>query len=294
MRSHRGLSSVIGAVFLIIVVIGALSYITYSLEIMGNFSESLITEESRLRDKQGEAFEIASIDITPANKLDGVIKNTGQIPVKLTTLWVDEKGVNDGVQKYILDTDISPGKTVNLINLADVDLDPTKGYNMKFVSSRGVINSIYVNSPNQQPLDLQLYILPQVIPDEFESTILLYVHNNMTSENILMNIKPIDPLTIVPNDINTLVTKVDGPIPASISSLKSGDIAIFKWTYSIDGDNDDYADFTAQLENGYAGNSVTGRITIGEIILATKAVTSFSSQGFNPLSSQTSDLIFHM
>ena len=293
MRSHRALSSVVGAVFLIAIMVGALSYVTYSLEIMGNFSESLITEEARLKDKQGEAFEIISIDITLANKLDGVIKNTGQIPVKFTTLWVDEQGVNDAVKKYTIDKAIAPGNTVNLINLADVDVDPTKGYNMKIVTSRGEVNSFSMNSPNVQPLDLQLYVTPSVIPDAFESTILLAVHNNMTNDNLLMNIKPVDPLTIVPNNVNTIVTKVDGPIPASLSSLKSGETGIFKWTYSVDGDTDDYADFTVQLENGYAGNSVSGRITIGEIILASKAVTSFSSQGFNPLSSQTTGLLLH-
>ena len=85
MKSHRGLSSVVGAVFLIAIVIGALSYISYSIDIMGNFSEALITEESRIKDKQREAFEVTSIDITAANKLDGVIKNTGQVPVKTRT-----------------------------------------------------------------------------------------------------------------------------------------------------------------------------------------------------------------
>jgi len=37
MKSHRGLASVVGAVFLIAIVIGSLSYITYSLELMGSF-----------------------------------------------------------------------------------------------------------------------------------------------------------------------------------------------------------------------------------------------------------------
>ncbi len=88
MKSHRGLSSVIGAVFLIAIVIGALSYISYSLEIMGNFSEALITEESRLKDKQVEAFQITSVDVA-TGKLDVVIKNTGQIPLKIATLYID-------------------------------------------------------------------------------------------------------------------------------------------------------------------------------------------------------------
>ena len=58
MRSHRGLSSVVGAVFLIAIIISSLTYISYSLETMGTFSEALITGEQRIRDKQGEAYEI--------------------------------------------------------------------------------------------------------------------------------------------------------------------------------------------------------------------------------------------
>lgn len=163
---------------------------------------------------------------------------------------------------------------------------------MKVVSSRGQVSTFFVNSPNQQALDLQLYSLPETIPDEFESTLLLSVHNNMTN-NLLMNIQPVDPMAITPNDVNTIVTKVSGPIPTSYPSLKPGDTAMFKWTYIIKGDTDDYADFTAQLTNGYPGNTATNRVTIGEVKLATDAVTSFSSQGFNPLSTITQDLVLH-
>jgi len=293
MKSRRGITTIVATVFLIAVVVASLTYITYSLELMANFSEQLVTEETRKKYAQDEAFTITTIDITAANKLDGVIKNIGEIPFEISTIWIDEQGVNDVVQKFSLNTAIAPGKTVDIINLIDYTIDPTKGYNMKVVSSRGEVNSIFINSASQQPLDLQLYSLPQTIPDGFKSTILLSVHNNMTSDTSLMNLKPIDPLTITPNDINTIVTKIDGPIPASFSSLNSGDTAFFKWTYTVKGNTDDYADFTAQLENGYAGNSVTGRVTIGEIILATKAVTSFSAQGFNPLSSQTTGLLLH-
>ena len=56
MRKHRGLSAVVGTVFLVAVVIGALSYVTYSMNILGNFSESLITEEKRQKNKQNETF----------------------------------------------------------------------------------------------------------------------------------------------------------------------------------------------------------------------------------------------
>ncbi|NJK77877.1 MAG: hypothetical protein HC944_02695 [Nanoarchaeota archaeon] len=103
MTSHRGLSAIVGTVFLVAIVIGALSYVTYSMNILGNFSESLIVEEKRQADKQSEKFDITSVEITPTNKLDGVITNSGQIPVKIKTLWIEETGVPDTVQKFDID-----------------------------------------------------------------------------------------------------------------------------------------------------------------------------------------------
>ncbi len=83
MRKHSGLSTVVGAVFLVAVVVTSLSYVTYSMNTLGNFSESLITEEKRQQAKQDESFEILSMDITPANKLDGVVKKTAQIHLEI-------------------------------------------------------------------------------------------------------------------------------------------------------------------------------------------------------------------
>jgi len=158
MKSHRGLSSVVGAVFLIAIVIGALSYITYSLETMGNFSESLIAEESRLKDKQRESFEVTSINVTGANKLDATIKNTGQIPLEIATLWIDEQGVNDVVQKIPIDKAIAPGNSFNFLTEGiDVDALATKGYSLKLVSSRGEVQTFYLNSASQESLDIQLF-----------------------------------------------------------------------------------------------------------------------------------------
>ena len=82
MKTHRGLSAIVGTVFLVAVMVSALSYVSYSLDLMGNFSESLIAEESRQNDKQSEAFEISSLDVAETNKLDSVIKNTAEMPIK--------------------------------------------------------------------------------------------------------------------------------------------------------------------------------------------------------------------
>jgi len=39
MKSHRGIATIVATVFLVAIVVGALTYISYSLETMANFSE---------------------------------------------------------------------------------------------------------------------------------------------------------------------------------------------------------------------------------------------------------------
>ena len=149
MRTHRGLSAVIGTVFLIAVVVGALSYISYSVDTMGNFSEQLIAEESRQRDIQEEKFDLITVDIdTVTDKLDATIKNTGEIPLKITTLYLDKLGDNtDVVQKIEIDQTIAPGNSFDFLSESiDVDIEPGEGYSMKLVSSRGETQTFYLNS----------------------------------------------------------------------------------------------------------------------------------------------------
>ena len=67
-------------------------------------------------------FEITSVDITAANKLDPTIKNIGEIPLKITTLWIDEQGVNDVVQKITIDKTISPGTSFDFLT-ENIDID---------------------------------------------------------------------------------------------------------------------------------------------------------------------------
>ncbi len=289
MKSHRGLASVIGAVFLIAIVIGALSYITYSLEIMGNFSESLIAEESRFKDKQREAFDITSIDITGANKLDAVIKNTGQIPLKITTLWLDKQNENDVVQKIFIDKTIAPGKSFNLIDEnIDIDIDPTAAYSMKFITSRGETRISYLHSVADQPVDIQVVAIPDVIPTAFSSTIMMIVVNNMTDNNSLLNLTPVEPAC------GSGCVKLSGPVPATYDSLDPGDIAIFRWSYQLTGDPDTVFTFTSSLVGGVPENSASDDVVIGEILEAVLAGQSLSAIGFGGQDAAQGGFVFHV
>jgi len=250
MKSHRGLSAIVGAVFLIAIVVGALSYITYSLETMANFSEQLVADESRQKNIQNEQFEITSVDVTSGNKLNAVIKNTGQIPLKITTLYIDEQGVNDVVNKTIIEKTIAPGTSFDFLTESiDIDIDPTKGYNLKMITSRGGSQIFSINSASVEPLFLNLVAIPKTVSTTFAATMLFTVVNNMSNNNILYNLTP--QIEVSSDTGLALAEYISGPKPASYPVLAPGDIASFEYSYTVAGDEGDFVDFGISLVNGY-------------------------------------------
>ena len=291
MRKHNGLSTVVGMVFLAAVVVSSLSYVTYSMNVLGNFSESLIAEESRQKDQQNEQMEIVSVDITSANKLDAIVKNSGKVPLKVTTLWIEEQGVNDSVKKINVNQTIYPGNTINLYPTVDFDMDPIKGYNMKLVTARGDVQPFYVNSPSSQTLLLNIHTLPKYVPSEFTTTILFTVVNNMSSNNVLYNLTPIVNATAIGT---ATINELSGPNPSSYPSLGPGEIATFEYDYQLIGDIDEGATFNATIANAVYGNFVTTTALIKEVTIATQAGTSIESFGLSTsLISDNNVLYFH-
>jgi len=297
MKSHRGLSAVVGTVFLVAVVIGALSYVSYSLDTIGNFSQSMIVEESRQKDKQSESFEISSIDVTGASKLDGVVKNTGEVPLKLTTLWIDEQEVNDIVQKFTLDVEIAPGNTVDLNSLVDFTMDSDKGYNMKVVSSRGAVNSFYVNSLANEDVYMTLSASPSIIPSTFTSTLLFTVVNNMSNGNYLYNLTPVmnDTKQTLDDLSNGLTYDMigNGPTPATYDSLGPGEVAVFTYEIQLTGETDnDMQLFNVTLANANLGNEALTNVSVKAVPLATDAGSALTSLGLTETTSDLTDVLY--
>lgn len=289
MRKHRGLSAVIGTVFLAAVVVSSLSYVTYSMNTLGNFSESLITEEKRQKDKQSEEFEILSVEMTSQNKLDGVVKNTGQIPLDLKALWIEEVGTPNSVKKFNINATVAPGDELNLINKIDFTMDTTKGYSMKLISGRGDVRQFNVNSPSSQSLLLNLHVIPEYIPSEFATTVLFTVVNNSSNNNVLYNLTPLMNTTSI-GTIN--IDLLSGPIPASYPSLGPGEVATFQYVYKFTGSQDEGAIFNATIVNAVPNNYVLTTGLIKTVTLASQAGTALEAKGLSTELSISNNIIF--
>lgn len=293
MRKHRGLSAVIGTVFLVAVVIGALSYVTYSMNILGNFSESLITEEKRQKDKQGEDFEITSVNMTATNKLDGVVTNTGQVPLEIKSLWIEEVGTPNSVKKFDIGTTIAPGDQLNLINNVDFDMSATKGYALKMISGRGDVQTFYVNSVGSDSFYLNSYTIPKTISTEFDTAVIMTVTNNSTNNAPILNLTPVIAIDVSTCTPDCTATYVSGPTPSSYPSLRQGETATFSWVYTVTGEDANQITFTTSLLNGVVANQASAVVEVRDVVSATESGTALTSVGLQSNSIDSSILLFH-
>lgn len=295
MKKHRGLSAVVGSVFLVAVVISSLSYVTYSMNLLGNFSESLIVEEKRQKDKQNEAFELQSVERDVAGKLDGIISNSGDIPLEIKSIYIEEDGVLETSKKFDINTTISPGNQADLGSLIDFDLDQTKGYKFKIISTRGTVETFYINSVGDNKLYLATNVYPQTISTNFDATIVMTVVNNSTDGAPLVNLTPITNLVVDTSnctpDCNAI--KISGPTPASYPMLKSGESVNFSWVYKVSGEDSDKITFETSLVNGVSENKVVTEVTVKEVESSLESGTALTSLGLSSNTGQSGVLFLH-
>src|SRR6267143_787457 len=263
LRNRRGLSSVIGSIFFIIVFTSAATYVVYSMNQIDKIGQTIITKSQDDRNRDHEAFDITSVT-RDNNKFNITVQNTGQLPVNITRLWIQNKtDPTWPTTKFSINQIVAPGQTLTKIgeNL-QLTAKPSQAYDISLVTERGNSKEFLVNSASQKPLYLQLFVLPDKIPTGFDTTLLLAVTNNMSNNGILTNLAP--NLSVV-TPIGATTTKVSGPEPSTYPILQKGDTAYFKWIYNISGSSGQGINFTASLQNGYLGNFVSRNATITQI-----------------------------
>ena len=287
MRKRRGLSTVVGGVFFLIAIITAASYLTYSMNLFEGFSETVFAIEQENENRKNEAFDISYLTIEN-NTINLDIHNSGNIPIKLTRLWVQNVTAVDEVFQFDLNKTVTTGSTVKNI-LSDIQFTAldTVTYKMKLVTERGTTKEFSINAANE-PLNLQLFILPQEVPTNFVTTILLAVTNNSTENTIYTNVQPV--LTETP--LGAIAT-LEGSLPEAYPVLEKGQTAIFEWKYRVSGDDGDKYSFEASILNGVPGNTVTKEVEVQKIEIAEKSVSSLESSLLTTGAVPENVLVFH-
>ena len=261
-KNRRALSSIIGGLFFVIIMVTGTSYILYSMNQLDNFSQAIIAKNQQDRNKQQENFQITSVTLAN-NKFNITVQNTGMIPINITRLWAENKtDPTWPVSKYTVNQIVTPGQTLSKIGQTlPLYAKSTQAYGLTLVTDRGSSEVALVNSASVKPLMMQLFVLPDTVPTGFDTTILFAVTNNMTNNGGLSTLQP-NLLVSTPNGVTATLI---GPAPSAYPFLAQGDTAYFKWIYLISGNAGQKVNFTASLQNGYLGNFVMKNVTINAI-----------------------------
>ena len=287
MKIRRGLTTIVGGVFFLIVIVTAASYLTYSMNLFETFSENVFAVEQERENRKKESFDISKLTITN-NKINLDIYNSGDIPVSFTRLWVENVTGVDEVYRFDLNSTISSGTTKkDILNEVPFIALPTENYKLKLVTDRGTTKEFSVNA-STEPLELKLFALPEAVPTNFKSTLLLSVTNNSTQNTIYTNIQPFLNVTSL-----GAVAEFEGPTPQPFPVLEKGNTVIFEWTYRITGDDGDKVRFDASILNGVPGNVVSKEVEVQIIQFAEESGTALETNLSTIDSSPNNILFFH-
>lgn len=287
MRQRRGLTTVVGAVFFLIAIITAASYLTYSMNLFESFSQSVFVAGQERENREKESFDISRVIIeNGAINLD--VYNSGDIPVSFSRIWIENVTGIDEVYKFDLDETVPTGITSkNILQDIPFVVVDTQSYKMKLVTDRGTTKEFSLNS-STDPLNLQLFALPETVPTNFKATILLTVTNNSTDDTIYTNIQPV--LNVISLGANATL---EGQPPSPFPVLEKGNTAIFEWNYRITGDDEEKVRFEAHILNDDPQNIVAKEITVQIIQFAEESGSALQSKFLTSDTAPDDILYFH-
>ena len=262
MRSRRALSSVVGTVFAIIALSTTVGYITYSMNVLDKYNQSILTTNANAVDRSKEQLQITRVTIDN-NRFNITAIDTGNIPIHLTRLWVTNTTDPGKVFRYNINYNLTSSTPQLKIGQSTPLVAKTnQAYDLKLITERGNVKEFTVNSPGTAPLNIQLFALPASVVSGFKTELVMIVTNNGSS--ILTNVSP----NILPSSNGTALCAAGTVSPSSYNSLAPGGTAIFKWdvTATSGGLGSQACSYvlTQPLQNGYS-QTVKATITVSPI-----------------------------
>ncbi|MDE1844069.1 MAG: hypothetical protein KGI10_01920 [Thaumarchaeota archaeon] len=231
------------------------------MHLLDNYSQSFIVTNQQRVDAQREQFKISSVSIANNNKFNITVQNTGQIPINITRIWIQDTTISTSPAKYNVGQSVAPNGILK--NIGQGSAFPTASsqdtYSMQLVTSRGNTQQFSVNSVGTAPLNIQFYAFPSTIASDFTTELVMVVTNNQTGT--LANLVPTVTKTASTAACNLSAT----PIPPSVSTLAPGSTAVFKWDLKVTGSDGKFCTYSASLTNGFPGNMASTTATINAI-----------------------------
>src|SRR5213593_1891514 len=184
---RRGLSSVVGAVFMILVMIGALNVILLAMRQQDTVTQTLIDKSSSSLSRLNEQISITDIRVTNGNKLNMTVANSGGSTAKLASIYIVNETASPKTQyRYDLDNAPVDGRAskTNVGTSLALNVKTNTKYSIKVVTAAGNTATSGITSISGVALRMSITIIPPTVSPGSNVTVLFTVTNNLTEYNL--------------------------------------------------------------------------------------------------------------
>ena len=236
---RRGMSTIIGATFFVIVMGSTIGYVTYSMDLLDDLARQIDASQDKNLNRQSEEFVISKLGVDN-NKFNLTITNTGSLPINITKMWA--KNLTDSTwnqTSYTINQVVSPGGIItNIGQGTGLISNDTQSYSLKLLTSRGnaeLVTTIAVGGSafGSGALEMNLIATTKNPMDSQNVTMIYSVKNNLTAGAIQSIVPSFEsPVDAQGSAAATLQGSID---PPSVQSLQPGDVALFEAHFLVTG-----------------------------------------------------------
>ncbi len=225
-RDKRGVGSIIGAVFIVLIILSAFTFYSLTLDTTEHYDEAHSSMSEADWNRSREKLEIKNVEITDADKLSLTVENTGSVAAHLIQLGIFNTSATPESQSYYaLNENIEPAETKSITS--DFSIVQGETYVIQLVTELGNTVEYRFYPANEAHCALTLITASPTAYQGNNVTVLLTVTNNDTEVDTIQNLT----VSLQASPAGLVAVK-EQPSSLSVESLKSGENAFFRWVYT--------------------------------------------------------------
>ena len=260
-KNRRGLSSVVGALFFTVLMIAGFSVLSLALDAQTD----IVTTQRMVSDveikKQQEEFGVL-VSTDGNNMLNVSVKNEGQNPVEISSIWITNKTLPDQpATRYDINYDdafVPSGFSSNVVSSQSLQMTPDT-YDIKVISSYGTIQIVEFDNNGGGSSNLRAELItdpPDVIIGQ-NVTVAMMVTN--TGDKPINGVHP-GPLDFIPTGTGSVMAS-SSYTPTSVN-LNPGASVMFKWDYQVTGGSGDQLTFSSYATDDTINSNPSSDVSV--------------------------------
>ena len=260
-KNRRGLSSVVGALFFTVLMIAGFSVLSLALDAQTD----IVTTQRMVSDveikKQQEEFGVL-VSTDGNNMLNVSVKNEGQNPVEISSIWITNKTLPDQpATRYDINYDdafVPSGFSSNVVSSQSLQMTPDT-YDIKVISSYGTIQIVEFDNNGGGSSNLRAELItdpPDVIIGQ-NVTVAMMVTN--TGDKPINGVHP-GPLDFIPTGTGSVMAS-SSYTPTSVN-LNPGASVMFKWDYQVTGGSGDQLTFSTYATDDTINSNTSSDVSV--------------------------------